>query len=93
MVEMSNNVIYVGRKPLHRYCSAIINVLNEYPTAKLLARGNAISRAVDAVEVIRNRYLDGVEVKSIEIGTETLASSFGDVRNVSNVTIVLEMNS
>ena len=88
MVEMSSNVIYVGRKPLESYCGAIIKTLNDYKTVKLLARGNAISRAVDAVEITRNRYLDGVEVKSIEISTDTLASSFGDVRNV---TIVLKM--
>ena len=88
---MSNNVIYVGRKPLLSYCSAIIKTLNDSQTVKLLARGQAISRAVDAVEVTRNRYLNGVEVKSIEIGTDTLASSFGDIRNVSNMTIVLEM--
>ena len=88
---MSSNVIYIGRKPVHSYCSAIIRILNNYQTVKLLARGKAISTAVDAAEVTRNRYLDGVEVKSIEIGTEVLSSSFGEVRNVSNMTIVLEM--
>ena len=50
-----------------------------------------ISRAVDVVEVTRNRYLEGVEVISIEIGTELLNSSYGDMRNVSNMTIILEL--
>jgi DNA-binding protein Alba len=49
-----------------------------------------MSRAVDAVEVTRNRYLDGVKVKSIEIGTEELTSTYGEMRNVSNMTIILE---
>ena len=87
---MSKNVIYIGKKPIVNYCQAIIQTLNNYETAKLLARGSAISRAVDAVEVTRNRFLNGVKVKSIEIGTEKLQSVEGNLRNVSNMTIVLE---
>ena len=90
MVKMSNNVIYIGRKPLLNYCQAIIQTLHDNDTAKLLARGSAISRAVDAVEVTRNRYLDGIEIKSIKIGTDQLESSDGGLRNVSNMTIILE---
>ena len=67
---MSKNIIYIGRKPVLNYCQAIIQSLYENNTVKLLARGNAISRAVDAVEITKNRFLDDVEVKSIEIGTE-----------------------
>jgi DNA-binding protein len=87
---MSNNCVYIGKKPILNYCQAIIQTLNENDTAKLQARGYAISRAVDAVEITRNRYLDGVNVKSIEIGTEELPSTYGDTRNVSNITIILE---
>jgi DNA-binding protein len=87
---MSNNIIYIGRKPLLNYCQAIIQTLHDNDTAKLLARGQAISRAVDAVEVTRNRYMSGVEVKSIDIGSEELPSTYGDVRNVSKITIILE---
>ncbi len=92
MVKMSNNIIYVGKKPLLNYCQAIIQTLHDNDTAKLLARGSAISRAVDAVEVTRNRYLNGVEIKSIEIGTDELESSDGEMRNVSNMTIILKKN-
>ena len=87
---MANNVIYIGKKPIVNYCQAIIQTLNNNETAKLVARGSAISRAVDAVEVTRNRFLDGVKVKSIEIGTEKLQSVQGNLRNVSNMTIILE---
>lgn len=90
VVNMSPNTIYIGNKPIANYCQAIIQTLNDNDTAKLLARGTAISRAVDAVEITRNRYLDGVTVQSIEIGTEELRGSDGGMRNVSNMTIILE---
>lgn len=90
VVNMSTNTIYIGNKPIANYCQAIIQTLNDNDTAKLLARGTAISRAVDAVEITRNRYLDGVTVQSIEIGTEELRGSDGGMRNVSNMTIILE---
>jgi DNA-binding protein len=87
---MSNNTIYIGNKPLMNYCQAIIQTLNDNDTAKLLARGTAISRAVDAVEITRNRYLNGVTVQSIEINTEELQGTDGGIRNVSNMTIILK---
>lgn len=90
VVKMSNTVIYVGKKPVLNYCLAIIQALCDNDTVKLLARGSAICRAVDAVEVTRNRYLDGIKISSIEIGTEQLHSNDGEVRNVSNMTILLE---
>lgn len=90
MIKMSRNVVYIGRKPALNYCQAIIQSLYENKSVKLLARGNAISKAVDAVEITKNRFLDDVEVKTIEIGTEQLQSSNGDLRNVSNLTIILE---
>jgi len=93
VVNMSNNTIYIGNKPIANYCQAIIQTLNGNDTAKLLARGTAISRAVDAVEVTRNRYLDGVTVQSIKIGTEELRGSDGGMRNVSNMTIILEKSN
>jgi DNA-binding protein len=87
---MISNVVYIGRKPIVNYCQAIIQTLNKNDTAEVKARGNAISRAVDAVEVTRNRYIDGIKVKSIEINTEELRTTYGDTRNVSNITIILE---
>jgi len=92
VVKMSKNVIYIGKKPIINYCQAIIQSLHHNNIAKLVARGSAISRAVDAVEVTKNRYLNGIEVKSIEIGTEQLHSIDGGLRNVSHVTIILEKN-
>ena len=90
---MTRNTIYIGNKPIVNYCQAIIQTLNDNNTAILQARGKAISRAVDAVEVTRNRYLDGIEVQSIEIGTDKLQDFDGGMRNISNMTIILEKKS
>jgi DNA-binding protein len=87
---MSNDVVYVGRKPILNYCQAIIQSLQDNDTVKLQARGSSISRAVDSVEITRNRYLNGIMVKSIQIGTDELRSEDGDIRNVSSITIILE---
>jgi len=54
-----------------------------------MARGNAISVAVDVAEVTRNRFLTNLEVENIEIGTEELESDTGETRNVSNIAITL----
>jgi len=53
------------------------------------ARGQAISRAVDTVELLRRAFVKGVEVNSIDIGTEELTGPEGQSRNVSTMEITL----
>jgi DNA-binding protein len=54
----------------------------------LKARGKAIGRAVDVAEIVRNRFLQGLQVNNISIGTEQLKSENGTT-NVSTIEIVL----
>ena len=57
------------------------------------ARGRAISRAVDVVEVVRRRFFSGkLEVKDVIIGTQALGEG-GDVRNVSTMEIKVELKA
>lgn len=86
---MKENIIYVGSKPVMNYCTAVLQVMSEYDSVKLMARGNAISVAVDVAEVVRNRFLTDLRVDSIDIGTEELESEAGQTRNVSNIAITL----
>lgn len=73
------------------YCLALISSLQgEGRRVTLKARGRAISTAVDVVEVTRNRFMEGLTVEKIEIGTEELESIEGQMRNVSTITIVLK---
>jgi DNA-binding protein len=53
-----------------------------------MARGRAISRAVDVAEVSRSRFLPDVSVLGIQISTETLNTDRGET-NVSAIEITL----
>ncbi|MBU4340189.1 MAG: DNA-binding protein Alba, partial [Euryarchaeota archaeon] len=53
-----NNVVYVGNKPVMNYVLAVVKEFNNGANEVIIkARGKAISRAVDAAEVSRNRFL------------------------------------
>ncbi len=85
-----DNVIYVGNKPIMNYVLAAVTQFNDGASeVAIKARGRAISRAVDAAEVVRNRFMQDAEVKSIEIGTEKLEGEKGETINVSSIEIFL----
>lgn len=87
----TGNVIYIGRKPVMSYCLAVMTALREDNNeVALMARGRAISKAVDVAEVVRNQFMKDLAVKNIDIGTETLDTEEGTPRNISNITIVLK---
>ncbi|MBD3171322.1 DNA-binding protein Alba [Candidatus Bathyarchaeota archaeon] len=84
------NIIYIGRKPVMAYCLAVMTALKKAETeVTLMARGRAISKAVDVAEVVRNQFLSDLEVKEINIGTEQLETEEGNPRNISNIAIIL----
>ncbi|WP_202319935.1 DNA-binding protein Alba [Archaeoglobus neptunius] len=87
---MAEQVVYVGNKPVMNYVLATLTQLNEGATEVVIkARGRAISRAVDVAEIVRNRFMPGVQVKEIKIDTEELESEQGRRSNVSTIEIVL----
>jgi len=81
----------VGRKPVLNYVLACITLFRgDAEEVVVKARGRAISRAVDVVEVIRNRFMPDVKVKEIKIGTEEITSEEENrTTNVSTIEIVL----
>jgi len=71
------------------YVLAVVTQFNSgAKEVKIMARGRAISRAVDVAEVSRSRFLPDVTVKSISISTETLNTDKGET-NVSAIEIIL----
>lgn len=83
-------VIYIGKKPVMAYCLAVMTALKENEAeVTLMARGRAISKAVDVAEVVRNQFISNLAINSISIGTEQLETEDGTLRNISNISIIL----
>jgi DNA-binding protein len=84
-----NNVVYVGNKPVMNYVLAVVKEFNNGANEVIIkARGKAISRAVDAAEVSRNRFITEAKINGITIGTEKMQSENGP-SNVSIIEIVI----
>jgi DNA-binding protein len=86
---MESNIVYIGSKPVMSYCTAVLQVMSNHDSVRLMARGRAISHAVDVAEIVRNRFITDIVVDSIDIGTEEIESERG-TRNISNITITLK---
>jgi DNA-binding protein len=84
------NIVYIGNKPVMNYVLAVVTQMNSGVTEVILkARGRAISRAVDVAEIVRNRFISDVDVKSIDISTEEIVGNEGTSSNVSAIEIKL----
>ena len=57
----------------------------------LKARGQAITTAIDAAEIVRHRFMKELNVSKITIGTEEMPPREGEnrTRNVSTIEITL----
>jgi DNA-binding protein len=88
--ESEENVIYVGNKPPMSYVLAVVTQFNSGSNEVVIkARGRAISRAVDAAEITRNRFVTDAKIKEIRIGTEAITNEEGRTSNVSSIEIAL----
>jgi archaea-specific DNA-binding protein len=84
-----NDVVFVGNKPVMNYVLAVVTQFNNgAKDVRIMARGQAISRAVDVAEVSRSRFLSDVTVKGISISTEVLNTERGET-NVSAIEIII----
>jgi DNA-binding protein Alba len=83
--------VFIGLKPTMTYVFQVVTQLNSGAGPVVVkARGNAIAKAVDVVEVVRRKFLEGqVEVGAIAIGTERLTNRDGRDANVSSIAIPL----
>lgn len=84
----SNDRIYVGSKPILAYVTAVVTALSKSDSVSVMARGRAISTAVDVVEVTKRSFLTDIVVDGIDIGTERLGEA-GAERNISTISIQL----
>jgi len=85
------NVIYVGSKPPMSYVLAVVTQFQSSGSDEVVikARGRAISTAVDAAEIVRNRFITDAKLTEIKIGTEAITNEEGRTSNVSSIEIIL----
>jgi len=87
------NVIYVGRKPPMNYVLGIMTGFSgtNAKEVTLKARGQAITTAVDAVEITRHRFVRDLKIGKITIGTQEMPPREGEsrARMVSTIEITL----
>ena len=87
---IQGNLIRIGKKPVLSYVVACVTLFNSGKKEIMVrARGRSILKAVDTVEMLRNSFLKGVFIKSVEIGSENVRSYDGRGTSVSIIEIIL----
>ena len=88
--KSSNNVVLIGVKPVMNYVIACLTFFNSGEKEVVVkARGRAISRAVDTIELLRRAFVKGLKLKEIKIGTEEITREEGKKSNVSTIEITV----
>jgi DNA-binding protein len=86
-----SNTVFIGRKPVLNYVLACMTLFKSgHKEVSIKARGRSISRAVDVVEVLKNRFMPNAEVSDIQIGTESLEGGDRGPSNISTIDITVK---
>ena len=88
------DIIYIGKKPLMAYVTTTLIQLSNISCVTIKARGMSIGRAVDVSQIISRKTENaGYSIGNIKIGSESLESQDGRMRNVSTIDIEVKRNS
>jgi DNA-binding protein len=86
----SRDLVIIGMKPIMNYVVACMTLFNDgSPSIMVRARGRHISKAVDAVEMLRRIFLKDLVVEKIDLGTEVHKGQSGRDTSVSTIEIHL----
>lgn len=84
------NVVLVGKKSVMSYVTACMTVFNAGSQQIVVkARGRAIGRAIDVVELLRRVFVKDLEIKKIDLGTEEMTQPDGRKSYVSTIELTL----
>ncbi|MCD6445422.1 DNA-binding protein Alba [Candidatus Bathyarchaeota archaeon] len=87
---MAGNIVLIGKKPVMNYVVACLTFFNSGAKKLIIkARGRAISRAVDTVELLRRVFMKDLQLQDIAIGTEEVERTEGQKTNVSTIEITV----
>ncbi len=90
MTTDQGNMVRIGRKPIISYVVACVTLFNSGKNEIMVrARGRAIPKAVDAVEMLKRSFLKELVIKSIDIGSEDIKRYDGRGSSISTIEITL----
>ncbi|MBS3115653.1 DNA/RNA-binding protein AlbA [Candidatus Woesearchaeota archaeon] len=88
--EKTDNSFFVGEKPLMNYVTAAVMYFTakNAPEITLKARGKFMGTAIDASQVITNRFLkDQAHIHDVRLGSEEFTNKEGRKVRVSTIEI------
>jgi len=84
------NMVRIGKKPVMNYVTACVTLFNSGNGEVMVrARGQAIEKAIDTVQMLRHSFLKNVLIKSINLGSEDVTRFDGTRGNISTIEITL----
>jgi archaea-specific DNA-binding protein len=93
MSTEQRDTVYIGKKPIMAYVTSTLIQLANLPSVSIKARGMTIGRAVDVAQIISRKTENaGYTIGEIRIGSESLESQDGRMRNVSTIEIEVKRN-
>jgi DNA-binding protein len=88
--KADDTVVFIGQKPVMSYVLACLTLLNSGTNKVVVkARGRAIPRAVDTIEVLRRSFAQGLQLEGIALGTEEVDRTGGQKSRVSAIEIAV----
>src|SRR5881409_2865955 len=88
--EPAPNIVRIGKKPTMNYVVACVTLFNTgVPEVMVRARGQAITKAVEVVDMLRRAFLKNVQIENVDIGTEQIQRNDGSIASLSTIEIML----
>jgi DNA-binding protein len=85
------NLVRIGKKPIMNYVVACVTLFNSGAEEIMVrARGQAITKAVETVLMLRNSFVKNLEIEEIRIGSEEVTRLDGTRGSISTIEIMLE---
>ena len=84
------NLVRIGKKPIMNYVTACVTLFNSGNGEVMVrARGQAIEKAIDTVQMLRRGFLKSVFIRKINLGSEDVVRFDGTRGNISIIEIIL----
>ena len=89
-VMEQSNLVRIGKKPIMNYVVACVTLFNSGAEEVMVrARGQAITKAVETVLMLRNSFVKDLDIEDITIGSEEVTRLDGTRGSISTIEILL----